>query len=128
MTWIETERRPDLDRTIHTVHGPFTAADVIGVIRTEWSAHPTRDVLWDFCDADPARLTVEELRSIVEEVRRHAHLRPGGRTVLVGGDDLGFGVARMHVAYSEIEHSPIAYHVARSRAEGEAWLDAGSPA
>jgi len=123
MPRIETVRFPDLDRTVHTVHGRFTADDVIETIRREWTAQPTRDVLWDFCEADASALTVDGLRSIVEEVRRHAHRRPGGRTVLVGSDDLVFGVARMHVTYSEIEHSPIVYHVARSLEEGEKWLE-----
>ena len=119
---IHSRRGPTGDLTIHEVRGPVTTEDIRKVIEGFHVAHATRNVVWDFRQADAAHLSTIEIQELVDDVKRYAQNRQGGKTALVLADDLWYGQGRIFHAYAELKELPVTVSCFRSMTEAEAWL------
>ena len=54
--------------------------------------------------------------------RRVAHLRRGGKTVVVTQNTLEFGMSRMREAFGEIEKMPFEFRTFRNLNDAKKWL------
>jgi hypothetical protein len=84
---------------------------------------PGMKVLWDARDARPD-VTADDVRWIVHFVARHREARGKGRSAVVTGRDVDYGMAR--IAQVHLEPLPIELAVFRELEEAERWLESGS--
>lgn len=108
----------------HVVTGELTTRELIETIEQAFSRadfQPGSDAMWDFQGATGSDLTVREIRSIADAVKRHRSGDTGTRVAIVVARDLDFGLARMYeqmlVASTEVR-----VMVFRDRDEAEVWL------
>ena len=85
------------------------------------------NVLWDCRNSDPADLSADEVRRIVEQLGRHEDrfsARQGGKTAVVVPSDLSFGLARMAQILAESSKEPLPFEVRvfRDMEDAERWL------
>ncbi|MBW1860322.1 MAG: hypothetical protein JRI70_09700 [Deltaproteobacteria bacterium] len=80
--------------TIHIVEGELLFDDAMEAVKEFYEVKPTKDVLWDLREGTWEALSDERLRGLVSFVRKHAHVREGGRTAMVVPADIDYGIAR----------------------------------
>ena len=112
--------------TMHITTGEISSNDIIRVIESFYKEKPTKNVIWDFRDADPDALlsfSYNELKDIVIFTKQHWELRRSGKTALVVSTDLGFGLGRMYDTLAEIENLSHSVQVFRCMDEAMKWLE-----
>lgn len=115
---------PTLDLTFHEVSGPVTAEE-LGRRAVEFVRdRPTPLALWDFTGADVSGLSAKDLRTLLRRIQPHAENRRGGRTALVFGSTLGFGLGRMAEAFGETSGFPYEFRAFRELGAALLWLKA----
>lgn len=122
---IHSQRDARSHLTTHTVEGSVTAEQIRGVIEVFHVENPTLHVLWDFRQADVTHISTGDIERLVDEVRRHAHTREGGKTALVFSHDLWYGQGRMFQAYAELRDLPVEFYCCRHMEEALEWLGIG---
>jgi hypothetical protein len=115
---------PARSLTVLTVSGALTADEVIRALVGFFEGDVTRDLVWDFTGADLSALNRVGMERIIAVAKDGARLRPDGRTALVVGQNLSFGLARMYELLSEVKGHPIHHRVFRDKGEALAWLRA----
>jgi hypothetical protein len=111
------------DLTVFTVVGEMTFNDQIGVLRGFYEGSPTANVIWDMRKLEGNRASKEELQDIVAFVKKNATGRTGGKTALVTGSELDFGIARMMEAYAFIRELSWQTQPFRSMADAFQWIN-----
>jgi hypothetical protein len=122
MASITSSSDPARTLTVLTVSGILTADEVIRALERFFESDVTRDLVWDFSGADLSAITRVGMERIIAVARAGARLRPDGRTALVVGEDLSFGLSRMYESLSEVRDHPIHHRVFRDKGEALAWL------
>ena len=119
---ISTTKDSELGLTINTAEGEISYTDLISWVKDYYSGVVTKLMLWDFNEADVSKITNDELKKIVLEIKKTATIRNGGKTALVFSKNIGFGMGRMYGAFSEIEGLPSEYRSFRSIEDAKIWL------
>lgn len=121
---MPVERSTDADRdlTVFVGSGELTFEDQMVALREFYGNEPTAHVVWDFRGIEGSRITPAQLRSIVAFVAEQRDKRPGGKTALVSGTDLDFGLSRMSQAYADSARVEWTIEVFRTMDEALAWL------
>jgi hypothetical protein len=101
----------------------MTAADILEAIRSFFQIETTTNVLWDFCGFDASALTSDDLAVVINEAKQFAHLRPGGRSAMIGPEDFQFGLGRMYATLAELKCHPVANGIFRRKEEAIVWLN-----
>jgi len=112
--------------TTHIATGEISSNDIIRVIESFYKENPTKNIIWNFRDADTdalLSLSYNELKDIVRFTKQHEDLRRSGKTALVVSTDLAFGLGRMYDALAEIENLSHSVKVFRSMDEAIKWLE-----
>jgi hypothetical protein len=122
MASIVRSQNPGESLTILTVVGEVTSGEVVGALEQFLKGGVTRDLLWDFRGAKLSAIHRDDIERIIAVAKAGAHLRPDGRTALVVGDLLSFGISRMYELLAELKDHPIRHHVFRDVEEALAWL------
>jgi hypothetical protein len=122
---IDSDRDPARDLTIFTVRGQLTFDEQMEILVEFYGGDPTANVLWDFRGIEGNRISSDELRKIIVFIKQHEHKRPGGKTAMVAGTDLDFGLSRMSDAYAETEKLPWKIRPFRSMEEALDWIEKG---
>ncbi|HEB89059.1 MAG TPA: hypothetical protein ENI85_05770 [Deltaproteobacteria bacterium] len=118
---IETSIDPDGGFAHHVATGAPTAADFISALQELYAdpRHaPEKGGIWDLRRVDSIGVTTEDMLRIVEHIRETRGPQPG-RTALVVGRDVEFGLGRMYQAYSE---SVVTFRVFRDWEAALAWI------
>jgi hypothetical protein len=119
---IETTYDLSKDLTIAAATGKMKAADF-----SEWTAEyykgtVTRNVLWNIEKADMSELRTEDLRNDAKHTKDLAEVRNGGKTAIVTGSSLEYGMSRMLEAFYGIEDVPFEVQVFRNLDDAVEWL------
>lgn len=122
MALIETVKGDQQDLTVHTIHGEINGDEIIEKIKDGIDEKHTLYVLWDFRQAEITDLPIEKMYQILTIGKKLAEARKTGKTAIVVSNDLGFGLARMYEAYSEIEVFSTEIRAFRTIEQARAWL------
>jgi hypothetical protein len=123
---IESRTDTARDLTVYTVSGEFTAEQVSETIREFYAGDPTSSVLWDFTAASFEKISATVPQQMAGETRVHSEVRiEGGKTALVFGSDVGYGLGRMFETFQDLQNAPVEYQTFRSLDEAHAWLGGG---
>lgn len=118
---IKTSIDPDRGFARHVATGVVEVADFLDALR-EVYAHPIHRPedggIWDARGADATSLTAADLRDFVDFIREQRGPQPG-RTALVVGRDVEYGLARMYQVFAE---SVVEFEVFRSWDDAVAWV------
>ncbi|MBD3391639.1 MAG: hypothetical protein GF418_06285 [Chitinivibrionales bacterium] len=119
---VTIDRRPDQDLSILTATGVVTNEQMFAAQNDLYAETPTLLHLWDMTRASLERITVEGVREFAEKATTLGKARKGGRTAVVAGTDLQYGLARMSEAFGTVEDRPYELRLFKKRAEAMAWL------
>ena len=111
---------------MHVVSGEVSFSEIIKAIELFYKEKPTKNVMWDFRDADLKALlslSYNNLQDIAKFTKQHRELRKSGKTALVVSTDVGFGLGRMYGTFAEIQNLSHSVHVFRSMDEAMKWLE-----
>ncbi len=122
---IDLQLHPEEQLAVLVVAGPVTAEALAGAAVRFVTEHHTRLALWDFSRADFSGLTGEGLRTVFLRTRPHAEKRAGGRSALLFGNQVGFGLGRMAQALGEAHDYPYPFRAFWDRDAAMDWLRAG---
>jgi hypothetical protein len=120
---ISTSFDESRNLTVFTAEGNLTFDEQIIVLREFYAGKPTPNVIWDFRSAVGERISAQEIMKIIEFIKSHGKSRPGGKTALVAGDSLSFGLSRMGQAYADNENVPWEMKAFRSMDEAIRWIE-----
>lgn len=114
----------DQERQLTTVvvHGSVTREELLEHVRVYYGGETTDLVLWDVRDADLSAIHAADVRAVVAETVKFAQLRGKGRTAILVGDALGFGLGRMFDTYQELDASPRSHRTFKTLEEAYRWL------
>lgn len=119
---IETTIDIEKDLTINTCKGEITYEVIHKWLESYYSDKVTTLILWNLLDAELSKLDVADLKKIVLVARNRVKERLGGKTALVLGKDVDFGLGRMLMAYSDNEDVGIDLMVFRSVSKAMDWF------
>ena len=100
---IETSVDGNLGFARHVATGVPILGDFIEALEELYEHpdyRPEKGGIWDLRTVDSVSLTADEMLTIVEHIGKTRGPQPG-RTALIVGRDLEFGLGRMYQAYSE---------------------------
>ena len=117
---VSVER--DNDLTVFEVHGDLTAADIISYSSEYYFKQPTKLVLWDATNGSVSSITNDEFHVIAREMKTYTNKRTGGKTALVSGHDIDFGLSRMYEAYADMEDLALQYRAFKDLDSARDWL------
>lgn len=94
----------ELDLTVFAVVGQVFFEQMKDTMADFYNSDFTKNTLWDFSKADFSNITDRQRVEIISVSKKSGQLRikKGGRTAIVVADDLSYGLARVHEAYSHI--------------------------
>lgn len=125
MTNFSSRLLPEEDLTIVTVHGQISTAEILAYAeKLHESKELTRLLLWDAMEVEVSGISSAEFREMGVKMKAIVQKRPDGKTAIVAGSDLNYGIGRMYSAYAELETNPVSYGIFRTIEEAIAWLKA----
>lgn len=119
---IVTNIDVSLQLTINTVKGHLLIAELLNWVSDYYSGTVTRFILWDLTEANLSKISTEEFRNIVQEVKKKSETRTSGKTAFVVKRDFEFGIGRMIETFGEIEKVNFENRSFRSMADAKKWL------
>lgn len=124
MGTIETTFDIAKELTVVTATGKMQADDF-----REWTARyyrgtVTRLVLWNIVQADLSELKSDDIRNDAKHTKDLADIRRGGKTAIVSGNSLAYGLSRMLEAFYDLESVPFEVQVFHSMEKAMEWLSA----
>jgi len=108
--------------TIYTCRGQISVDEIKKKVKSFYEGTPSRNVIWDFTEADLSSITADEIRALASGVKKLAHSREGGKTAIVAPEDISYGFGRMYQIFAEIYAQIADIGVFRSKLEAERWL------
>ena len=108
--------------TIYTCRGQISVDEIKKKVKSFYEGTPSRNVIWDFTEADLSSITADEIRALANGVKKLAHSREGGKTAIVAPEDISYGFGRMYQIFAEIYAQIADIQVFRSRSEAEHWF------
>jgi len=109
--------------TEHIATGDVIDDEMFEAQREFYEEGPTRFQLWDMTGCSLEGITIGGMRRFIEKAARLGQVRKDGKTAVVVGSQLQYGLARMAETFAEFASLPFAFHVFRSIEEARAWLD-----
>ncbi len=108
--------------TMRKIIGVVTADELVNAVLDSFAGHVTKNVVWDLSMGSVEQLTSDDLRSIADLVRTHAHTRIGGKTAIVAPADLEYGMSRMLSTFAELIDVPFDTQAFRTLSEAAKWI------
>ncbi len=110
--------------TTFVATGEVSFSDIIRALKPFFEGHATKNVLWDFREAQP---DVDNLTENIDKLAEHSdkerELRSTGKTALVGTKDLMYGLLRMYETFANIHSLAHSVKAFRTIEEAYQWLD-----
>lgn len=123
MARIHATLHQDQNLSIFTIEGRACKDEMLKVITGLKSNQVTRDIIWDASNGTVEDIEANDLQRITEFLKKGHGMRPGGRTALVGPDDLNFGIGRMFQAFANAEKLTVEYKTFRNMQDAMSWLN-----
>ena len=114
---------PEKELTTLVVSGELSYEKWLDAHKSIYEEHPTKNLLWDFRNADFYPITSRDVEFMADYVQKHGHLRAGGKTAWVVSKALEFGMLRMAETFGEIRQLPFEIRLFHSMDEATQWLD-----
>lgn len=115
-----------MELSIYTIEGSASREELLGIVGSLKSEDRTKNVIWDATHGTVETIGAEDLRRIARFLKAGHGMRQGGKTGLVGPEDLDYGIGRMFQAYARLENLTVEYRIFRTLDEAIAWIDPGS--
>ena len=118
----------ELDLGVYAFEGQVSYSDIQNELTKYYQSAPekyTKYTLWDFSNADVSKVTNSELRQLGDYVGEAGKSRKGCFDAIVVPSLLGYGLARVFLAYSEVfQKDPDARKnlVFKTREEAYGWM------
>jgi hypothetical protein len=123
MVRLQSREVGDAQISTFVAHGQLTPADVLAAYDDFLRGAPTRLVLWDLTSATVTTITSGELRDMAKRLTQLAAECPTpGKTAIVCGPQVNFGMARMLEAFLSMERFPGGLEVSSDPHSALAWL------
>jgi hypothetical protein len=119
---IKTEYDLTNDLTIITAVGRMKPADFQEWTATYYAGTVTSLALWDLTQADLSEIHTEDLLNDAAHTKSVADIRKGGKTAIVSGNSLEYGMSRMLEAFYDLESVPFEVQVFRTIDDAMKWL------
>lgn len=84
---IHSTRKLKRGLTINIASGTIRAKDIISWISEYYSGAATKQILWDFTDADLSELSSEDISRIIQVIRTSSDFKKGGKAAFVFGHE-----------------------------------------
>lgn len=110
------------DVTILKARGRITSKDILQASDDFYAHTPTKQLLWDFSDADLSAVSSDDLKTIASYTKQYGHLRPNGKTALYVSGELSYGLSRQYTTLAELENHSIRFASFRAYDEAMEWL------
>ena len=125
MGHIQTTYDSSQGLTTYKVVGKMTTTDFIDCLARCHAGDLSLLNLWDLTEADLSTIATDEIEDLAEYAKYLVEASQGGKTALVFGGSLGFGLGRMFETYLEIAGLPLAINSFRSLEAALKWLHRG---
>jgi hypothetical protein len=112
----------DTNTTVFRVTGEADVDRIVTEIIEFLVTAPTRLAIWDLSDASLRGMNASDLREIVRRAGPFTGSRAGGRTAIITGNDLDFGLSRMFATFADLHEIPFEICVFRDSQSARAWL------
>ena len=122
MGYIKTSYDLAKDLTVVKATGKMTAEDFLQWMAEYYEGSVTLLILWDICEADVSDIKTEDIVDGAQRLKKLAHLRYDGKTAVLTGQPLSYGLVRMLEAYSEMEGLAFGFKAFKSIDEAMVWL------
>jgi hypothetical protein len=121
---ISVDIQPTEQRVVLTGRDDLVADDVVAALERAYGHPQLASGMNVLCDLRDARtdLTPRDIRRVVDFVSRHREARGGGKSAVVAGRDVDYGMAR--IAQVHLEPLGVELAVFRELQEAEEWLGA----
>ncbi len=119
---IETTIDRKLDITLHVCTGIIDYEQLVQAVEAFYTGKPTMHLIWDFTDADISSLTTDHIRMLATLVKNVAHSRVGGKTAIVAGQNITFGMARMYQILAQMMKQIAQVEVFRDLNTARVWI------
>ena len=122
MGTISTTINLDKNLTVVKATGKMTAEDFLQWMEEYYAGSVTLFILWDICEADVSDIRTEDIVNGAQRLKKLAHLRYDGKTAVLTGQPLSYGLVRMLEAYSEMEGLAFGFKAFKSIDDAMVWL------
>ena len=122
MGTIKTTYDLPSDLTIIKAMGTMKPSDFQEWTAAYYAGTVTTLAMWDLSEADLSEIRTEDLKMDAVHTKSLADVRKGGKTAIVSGNSLGFGLSRMLSTFYEFEQMPFEVQVFESMDEATKWL------
>jgi hypothetical protein len=122
MGTIETTCDPSRDLTVVKATGKMTSDDFLDWTANYYSGSTTLHVLWDLSEANLSELNTGNIRDDAKLTKSLADKRKGGKTAIVSGNALEYGLSRMLETFYEMEEVPFEVQVFYNINDAMEWL------
>ena len=110
------------DLTIIKAVGKMKPIDFQEWTDSYYNNRVTRLALWDLTQADLSEIKAEDLRNDAARTKALADARRGGKTAIVSGNNLAYGLSRMLEVFYDLEDIPFDVQVFRNVEDARRWL------
>ena len=125
MGHIQTTYDSSQGLTTYKVVGKMTTTSFIDCLARCHAGDLSLLNLWDLTEADLSAIATDEIEDLAEYAKHLVESSQGGKTALVFGGSLGFGLGRMFETYLEIAGLPLVINSFRSLEAALQWLHRG---
>ena len=111
------------DITEHIASGSVLDEEMFGAQEEFYGQGPTRLQLWDMSESSVSSVTVGGMRKFIEKAAKLGRARENGRTAVIVGSELQYGLGRMSESIADLVSIPFAFHVFKEREKALAWFN-----
>ena len=119
---IETTYDLARDLTIVKATGKMKPDDFQAWTAEYYKGKVTSLCIWDLTQADLSALKTNDLIDDAQQTKSLSSVRKGGKTAIVTGNSLEYGLSRMLEVYYDIENVPFEVQVFDAMDKAEKWL------
>jgi hypothetical protein len=123
MAVVKTKIDSSASLTLHTVNGVITTAEILNVVDDYYKGTITKLILWNFFESDVNQISVEDVRMLARLTKKYCKSRPGGKTALVFGRSVDYGVGRMFQILSGMSDDNVEFMPFSDMSSALEWLD-----
>jgi hypothetical protein len=123
MARITKELISEKDLTIFTIEGSASHLEMLETVEKLTAADLTSKIVWDATRGTVGGMDFQDIKFIAESLRSGHGMRPDGRTALVAGTVVDYGMARMFATYASVKGLSVKYKCFRNLDEALEWIN-----
>lgn len=125
MAKISGRTIPEKALCIFTIEGSASRDELLSVVSSIKPEETTKNIIWDATKGTVETIGTEDIQKIARFLKAGHGMREGGKTGLVGPEDLDYGIGRMFQAYASLEHLSVEYRLFRTLEQAMVWIESG---